>query len=89
MRTAQTPGPGGDTDGIPLPWKLKGHALERSWSGKQGASNARGQCECGWYFKGWTNQMASVVMSHRSHLRREKLSAQSTPQPADPSAPTP
>jgi len=63
----------GDTDGIPLPWKLKGHALERSWSGKHGASNARGQCECGWYYKGWTNNMGMVVLAHRSHLRRERL----------------
>ena len=62
-----------DTDGIPCPWKLKGHALERSWNGKQGASTARGRCECGWYYPGWTGTMSIVVLSHRDHLRRVKL----------------
>lgn len=67
-----------NTDGIPMPWRMRGHALERSWSGAQGASNARGRCECGWYYQGWTSLMSSVVMAHRAHMRRAKATGSAT-----------
>ena len=64
-----------DTDGMKRPTQIKGHALQRSWTGSH-SGYANGRCECGeWYSKSWTNQMSIVVSSHREHLLRVKLAA--------------
>ena len=47
--------------------KLKGHKLTLRWSGVSD-DYARGSCECGWTFKGWTHRQRDVRFSHGSHL---------------------
>lgn len=67
-----------DTDGMKRPTQIKGHALQRSWSGSN-SGYANGRCECGeWHSKSWTNSMAIVVSSHREHLLRVKLASKAT-----------
>lgn len=46
---------------------IKGHKLTRSTSGA-GSGYARGECECGEFYKGWTERVGDVVRWHQSHL---------------------
>lgn len=49
-------------------YRVAGHKLKHSRSGAQDAY-ARGDCECGWTFTGWTHWKRDVVSSHNSHLK--------------------
>ncbi len=46
---------------------VSSHKLELSWSGA-GDDYARGRCECGWHFKGWTHRQRDVRLAHQRHL---------------------
>jgi hypothetical protein len=57
------------------PLRIKGHKLEHSRSGVNDAY-ARGRCDCGWVFKGWTHYRSSVQFSYRQHLEVVKMRAE-------------
>jgi hypothetical protein len=50
--------------------RLKGHKLTTSWGGCED-TYARGTCECGWVFKGWSERMGEVRKAHQSHLQAQ------------------
>lgn len=47
--------------------RIRGHRITHSRSGANDAY-ARGHCECGWKYPGWTHYRSAVTQSHQNHL---------------------